>query len=209
VIESEWERFAASSVDFRNQHEELKSAGILFMFKDIVPNRLQHIAFLREILEFVCTRQNGLSGEYVAFWNYEFPSTLPLMIQLLRIICLRRCGTGENGDWDSDITGGFVDRPAGTIARIVEQKSAKANDYKPASELWLVIQRSGRPSEMVLPIGGVAEFNESVELQKSLDASPFARVYVFTAMGLFGWQRTHNKWESLRRDVHLEERGEA
>jgi hypothetical protein len=121
------------------------------------------------------------------------------MIKFLEIICLRRCGIGETGYWDSNITGGFVQRPATTVARIVKGKSGKS--YRLADELWLVIQRSGLPSETVLPIRRVAEFNENSELQESLAASPFMAVYVFTAMGLFGWHRAASKWQSETIDI--------
>lgn len=158
-----------------------------------MPARQQYTAFLQEILGFVCLRQADLDGQYRDFWRPDFTSASPLMIKYLKTISLKRCETGESGEWYSNITSGFVDRPACTISRIVELKSAKV--YRAADELWLVIQRSGRPSETVLPIRGVGEFNASEDLQRSLTASPFARVYAFTAMGLFGWEKISGNWQ--------------
>jgi hypothetical protein len=193
AIESSWEQFEIFSREFRNHHKELKGTHILLRFKDSVPARQQDKAFLQEILEFVCLRQTDLDGQYRAFWRPDFTSASPLMIKYLKDISLKRCETGEVEEWQSNVMSGFVDSPAHTISRIVERKSAKV--YRILNELWLVIERSGRPSEMILPISGVDEFNTNAALQRSLIASPFARVYVFTAMGLFVWEKIYGEWE--------------
>lgn len=187
AVEAEWEALEGASQIFQNEHSELAGIYILFRFKDSVPPRRERGNFFCEILEFIRERGQTIAGEYVDFWCHEFTS--PLMIKYLQAIVLRR---GERGMWDSNITAGFVDRPAETISRIVAEKSAKA--YRPADELWLVIQRSHRPSEMVLPVNGASEFDASLNLQKSLKDSPFSRVYAFTAMGLFQWDRNDGRW---------------
>jgi hypothetical protein len=95
----------------------------------------------------------------------------------------------EDGEWDANKNFGFVNRPAPTIARIIADKARKVKSYRHTDEIWLVIERSGRPSETVLPIRGITEFNENPQMREHLANSPFSRVYVFTAMGLFSWYR--------------------
>jgi hypothetical protein len=187
VVEAEWEELERSSQTFQNENSELAGIYILFRFKDGVPSRRERADFFCEILEFV--RSNGcrIGDEWADFWCYELTS--PLMIKYLKAIVLRR---GERSEWDSNITAGFIDRPADTISRIVAEKSTR--NYRPADELWLVIQRSHRPSEMVLPISGVSELDASLDLQRNLTASPFSKVYAFTAMGLFLWDRNGGAW---------------
>jgi hypothetical protein len=187
AVESEWEELERSSQDFQNENAELAGIYILFRFKDSVPPRRERAEFFCEILDFVRTNGHGIGDEWADFWWYDLTS--PLMIKYLKAIVLRR---GERSAWDSNITAGFIDRPADTISRIVAEKSTK--NYRPADELWLVIQRSHRPSEMVLPISGVSELNASLDLQSNLTASPFSKVYAFTAMGLFLWDRNGGGW---------------
>jgi len=78
------------------------------------------------------------------------------------------------------------------ISRIIVEKSEK--QYRLTDELWLVVQGSQRPSETILAINGVSEFNARPDLQEILAASPFSRVYIFTAMGLFQWGPDGGKW---------------
>jgi hypothetical protein len=189
-VESEWESFEGSSLGFRREHAELKDVCVLFRFRNVVPPKQRYGMFYQEVLQFVCSKQQEISTGYVQFWRPDFVS--PLMTEYLQAICLRRC---ERGEWDSNVTAGFVDRPACIIAKIVAAKGGLAKAYRPAAELWLVIGHSGRPSEMVLPISGVSEFDASPEIQRSLPFSPFSRVYVFTAMGLFKWDKMDDKWQ--------------
>ncbi len=132
--------------------------------------------------------RHSIGAESVDFWWSDFTS--PLMIKYLQAVVLKCC---ERGEWDSNLTAGFVDPPAGTIARIVAEKSAKT--YRPTDELWLVIQDSHWPSEMVLPINGACELDDNPDLQMNLTTSHFSRVYAFTAMGLFRWDRSGGKWK--------------
>lgn len=187
AVEAEWEELETSSRIFQNEHVELTGIYILFRFTDTIPPRRERAKFFCEILEFVRLKGHRIGNEYADFWPHEFTS--PLMTKYLKAIVLRRC---ERSEWDSNITAGFIDCPADTISRIVAEKSSKS--YRPADELWLVIQRSHRPSETVLPINGVSDLDASSNLQKNLMASPFSRVYAFTAMGLFHWGRNSGKW---------------
>jgi hypothetical protein len=185
AIESEWEEFETSSQTFQRINTELTNVCILFRFKDAIPPRRERNVFFREVLEFV--RRTRIGNEHVDFWRGEITS--PLMSRYLKDIVLRPC---ERGQWDSNMTAGFIAVPAETISRIVTVKSAK--QYRPADELWLVIEGSHRPSEMILATRGVSELNASRDLLENLTASPFSRVYAFTAMGLFRWDRTGAKW---------------
>jgi hypothetical protein len=94
-----------------------------------------------------------------------------------------------DADWDSNKTSGFIERPAPTISDIVAKKSALAESYSKMDEMWLLIDSSGRPSEMILPVQGVREFDNDTALRHALESSRFSKVYAFTSMGLFEWRR--------------------
>jgi hypothetical protein len=194
AVESEWERLKTYSKEFQEKHPDLNDIYILFRFKSIVPPQEEYDLFLEEILRFVRSRQEAVSAEYVEFGMADFPS--PLMkkyLKPIRGITLRR---GERGELDSNITAGYVDsHPASTISKIVSKKAEKAKEYRKADELWLAIGQSGQLSEMVLPINGACDFDASPDLQESLLSSPFSRVYVFTAMGLFRWDKREGNWQ--------------
>ncbi len=187
AVEAAWEELEISSRTFQKENVELAGMYILFRFQDIVPSKRERAAFFCEILDFVRKNGIGIGDDWASFWRHELAS--PLMIKYLKDIVLKR---GERSEWVSNITAGFVDRPADTISRIVVDKSK--GKYRPTDELWLVIQRSHRPSEMILPISGVSEFDASLDLQRNLMASPFSKVYTFTAMGLFQWHRNGGRW---------------
>jgi hypothetical protein len=53
---------------------------------------------------------------------------------------------------------------------------------------------------MNLPIKGVREFLAHNPLSENLYNSPFARVYAFTAMGLFSWYRGRG-WQGPNANV--------
>src|SRR5260370_4856578 len=92
----------------------------------------------------------------------------------LRSLYLR---VDEYAEWHSNIAGGYVARPDGTIAAIAAEKSTKR--FRPADELWLVIQCGTRISEMMLDILGVEDFSSV----PSLDPFTFSRVFVLAFTG--------------------------
>lgn len=194
AVEAEWECFERYSKVFRKEHYVFVDMYVLFRFKNIVPSRRQYEEFCQEILQFVCSKKGEVSAESVVFGVSDFTS--PLMRMHLKAIgglVLKRC---ERDEWDSNITAGFVDsHPVCTISKIVAKKTILAKTYRRTDELWLVIGQSGRLSEMVLPINGASEFDASLDVQESLSSSPFSRVYVFTAMGLFRWDKRDGKWQ--------------
>ncbi|MDR3738074.1 MAG: hypothetical protein P4L40_03550 [Terracidiphilus sp.] len=192
AVESEWEHLERSSRSFRWQHADLQDVYILFRFKNAVPPQTEHDVFFQEVLQFVRLKRDALGGEGVAFWMPDFQSRL--IGKYLKDLILSR---GTCSKWDSNITYGFVDCPARNISKIVAEKTEAAIAYRPASEQWLVIAQNGRPSEMVLPINGAFEFETSPELKESLLSSPFSRVYVFTAMGLFQWDKGVGNWHPI------------
>ena len=120
AIEAEWEKFETSSQIFRRKNTELTNVDILFRFKDAIPPEREHCVFFREVLEFVRRTGCRIGNEYVDFWRGEITS--PLMSKYVKDIVLRRC---ERGQWDSNMTAGFISVPAETISRIVTEKSAK------------------------------------------------------------------------------------
>jgi len=196
AVEAEWERLEEYSKAIRKEHAVFEHMYVLFRFKNIVPLRNQYEEFCQEILQFIRSRQESVSAEPEVFGISDFTS--PLMRRHLKAIgglVLKRC---ERDEWDSNITAGFVDsHPARTISKIVAKKTVLAKAYRRADELWLVIGQSGQLSEMVLPITGACDFDANPDLQESLFSSPFSRVYVFTAMGLFQWDRREGNWQQI------------
>ena len=59
-----------------------------------------------------------------------------------------------------------------------------------------MIQCSYRISETLLAINGVDDFNAVPDLLPALQASPFVKVYVLTATGLFQWS-TATGWDEI------------
>ena len=175
TIEAAWEEFARSASDFRRAHADLNDFAVYFRFKSMVPSRKEHAPFLQELFLFLGTKQEAIEGDFVEFWIPDFSSML--MQQYLKALVVRRHACGE---WDSNLSGGFVDRPAARIATIVGEKATKT--YRVTDELWLAIQYSHRPSEMVLPVTGPAELDACSDLQRNLASSPFSKVYSNTEL---------------------------
>jgi hypothetical protein len=188
-VEAEWERFEHSSKKFREQQADLDNVGIVFRFRDVLPNSQERQSFLIEIVDFVRSRQSVFGPEYVVFSRHEFTS--PLMLKYLTDIALCVC---DRAGWDSNVTAGLLGPLDESIARIVAKKSEKT--YRQMPELWLVIQCSHRISETALPINGVDEFRRSANLQASLRNGSFSRVYVLTPMGLFQWDKV-GAWQKI------------
>jgi hypothetical protein len=187
VIEAAWEEFETFASDFRRTHGELKDFNVHFRFKGGVPSRKEHAAFLGEVLVFVSAKQEAIGAEFVEFWIPDFSSIL--MRRHLKALVVRR---RKYGIWESNLSAGFVDRPATRIAAIVGEKAKK--NYRISDKLWLAILYSYRLSEMVLPITGIAELDACPELQGNLASSPFSSVYVCSPMGLFEWGRKGTGW---------------
>jgi hypothetical protein len=161
-----------------------KNIAIIFGFKNVIPCKKEHDQFFVEINEFISLHKNALTENLSPYSFDQFTS--PLMMKYLLYIA---ANIHESGEWDSNKTSGFVDRLAATVARIIATKASLVKSYRTTDEMWLVIQNSGRPSETVLPIHGITEFaNPEIN-------SPFSRVYVFTAMGLFSWFRG-GEWQN-------------
>jgi hypothetical protein len=160
----------------------------LFRFKSVVPPRRSYHCFFQEIANFISSRK----GTYTDFWFDEF--TLPLMVKYLWAIVVKH---SDRSVWDSNLTAGFVDRPSSTISDIIDGKTIKAAEYRNTDELWLAIERSGKPSETILPIKGIDEFSSDSGLCETITNSPFSKVYVFTAMGLFQGDRDGG-WHNVR-----------
>jgi hypothetical protein len=177
-VESEWERLKATADEFRTQRAELHEVNIGLMFKDVVPPRRQHNAFLEEIAAFVRAHDAQLSAQDAEFWPPSF--TTPLMQTYLRTLYL---GRNSYAEWYSNLAGGFVGMPGPAIAAIVAEKSA--TQFRPADELWLVIQCGTRISEMMLDIMGVEDFNAVPDLEPYV----FDRVFVLAYTGAYEWRR--------------------
>lgn len=188
-VESEWERFNCSSRFFREEQPDLRNICILFRFKDSVPPSKERQLFLTEILDFIRLRRSELGPQYLVFSRHQFTS--PLMMKYLSDLCLCVC---EHADWDSNVTAGFLGRFDENVAGIVTKKSVKL--YRQATELWLVIQCSGRISETMLPINGADDFNRNVVLRTNLHTGPFSKVYISTAMGWFQWDKV-GEWQKI------------
>ena len=190
-IEFAWECLEAASRPFRNATLSLRDIATFFRFKTVLPDKSEYNSFFAEIRDFIVLKQSEIDAQHSIYWFYQFTS--PLMTKYLLGIVVNR---HEGGEWDSNKTSGFVDYPADTVGRIITDKARKVKTYTKTDEIWLVINRSARPSETVLPISGVAEFSKNEMICKSVATSPFSRIYVFTVMELFSWHRDGG-WQSV------------
>lgn len=188
-VEAEWEKFIRFSKRFCEEQSELKDVSIIFRFKDVVPPARERQLFLTEIFNFVRLHRDAVGFQYAIFSVHQFTSQL--MLKYLTDICL--CSS-ETAHLDSNLMAGKLSPFGDNLAQIVEKKSAL--HYRPASELWLVIQCSGLITETVLPINGASEFNRSINLQTKLRAGRFSKAYISTAMGWFCWERP-TEWRRM------------
>jgi hypothetical protein len=177
-VESEWEILQRASETFRGQWPELAKINVGLMFRGAVPPRKQHAGFMEEIAAFVRGHGAELTAVDREYWLQDFSTSL--MREYLRTLYLR---TDQFAVWHSNLAGGFVARPDGTIAEIIAEKSGKT--FRQTDELWLVIQASTRISEMMLDIMGVEDF----DAVPSLESCAFERVFVLAYTGAYEWRR--------------------
>jgi hypothetical protein len=184
-VESEWDLLQRASETFRGAHPEFREINVGLMFSGSVPPRRQHAKFMEEIAAFIHDHAADLTSDDSTFWPPSFST--PLMRAYLRTLYLR---VDQYAVWHSNLSGGFVARPDATIADIVAEKSAKS--FRPADELWLVIQSSVRISEMMSDIMGVEDFGSV----PSLEPYVFSRVFVLAFTGAYEWRRAVG-WRKL------------
>jgi hypothetical protein len=178
AAESEWERLSAAADTFRRQHPDLGEVNVGLMFKSRVPPWREHAAFLKEVAAFARARLAGLTSRSLEYWPRDFSS--PLMQGYLRSVYLRK---NRHAEWHVNLSAGFVARTGHRIAAIVTEKSKTR--FRPARELWLVIQCGTRISEMMLDIIGVEDF----DAVPNLDGWAFSRVFVLAYTGAYEWQK--------------------
>jgi hypothetical protein len=177
-VENEWELLKVAADRFRDQNPEFRDINVGLMFTASVPPRRQYAEFIAEVASFIRDHAGALSPQDQTFWPQQFTS--PLMSKFLQSLHLRK---GQRAEWDSNLVAGYVARPNRTISGIVAEKSGK--DFRPAQELWLVIQCGTRISEMILDLTGVNDF-ASVP---SLEPYVFERVFVLAWTGAYEWRR--------------------
>ncbi|MHB8267487.1 hypothetical protein [Bradyrhizobium sp.] len=177
-VENEWELLKTASDRFRNENPEFRHVNVGLMFTASVPPRRQHAEFITEIATFMRDHASELSSNDITFWPPSFNSSL--MRTFLRTLYLRK---DQYAEWHSNLAGGYVARPDQTIAAIVAEKSGKL--FRPADELWLVIQCGSRISEMMLDLTGVEDFGSV----PSLEPYVFSRVFVLAFTGAYEWRR--------------------
>jgi hypothetical protein len=185
AAEAEWEKLKRSAEIFRRQRAELGDINVGLMFKDSVPARGEHNAFLEEIAGFVRGHTAEIAEQDREYWPQAFPS--PLMQAHLRTLYLRR---DRYPEWYTNLTAGYIARPGPTIAEIVAEKSQKR--FRPVDELWLAIQCGVRISEMMLDLTGVADFDAVPDLSPFV----FSRVFVLAYTGSYEWSRG-GSWQKL------------
>lgn len=168
-VEAAWEALEESSRPYREAHKDLHSLSILFRFNRALPRRNEYQQFFAEILTLVQSLGSQIDSE---FKEFSWGDRSPLMMKHLAAILMRQ---SEHPEWYSNLTAGLIPAPAEIVARIVREKSTKA--YRSTDDLWLVIQTSARPSEMVLPVGGSSELNADPNLARALiENEAFSRV---------------------------------
>jgi hypothetical protein len=185
AAESEWDLLKRAADAFVDAHPELRAINVGLMFHGPVPPRRQHAAFIAEIAAFIAARADELQSRDTEYWPQAFST--PLMRAYLRTLYLR---LDRHAVWHSNLAGGFVARPDPGIAAIVAEKSCKR--FRPADELWLVIQCSPRISEMLSDILGVADY----EAVPALEPFVFSRVFVLAFTGAYQWKRGEG-WRRL------------
>jgi hypothetical protein len=121
AVEAEWEKNLKRTADaFRGQHPELCDIHVGLMFKDAVPPRRRHTAFLEEIAAFVHSHAAEITAENREYWPPNFVT--PLMQAYLRTLYLRR---DRHADWYTNLAAGYVARPDATIATWPEASSPR------------------------------------------------------------------------------------
>ena len=100
------ELLKAASDAFRSQHSDLRNINVGLMFKDTVPPRRQHAAFLEEIASFVRGRAAELTSHDLECWPPSFPT--PLMRAFLCTLYIRQDPFAE---WHSNLAAGYVGLP--------------------------------------------------------------------------------------------------
>jgi hypothetical protein len=189
-IEAEWDVLRHASREFQAAQPDIRNINVRLMFNHVVPRKKEHKNFIEEVAAFIRGR-NEIGSKLTGFPALHFTS--PLMKKYLKVLYLR---TSEFAEWDSSITAGWVTRPDSTLADIVACKAAKAKNYRPTTELWLVIHCSHRISETVL-VDGIDDLNAVDDLINELRNGPFSHVYLITNDGEFVWDRSVG-WRNLR-----------
>jgi len=188
AVEEEWKDMVTSAEQFCKKRPEIGNVAVMIKFKARVPGKKEQGKFLEEIQNLICVNRDKLrSGVY----RVRGEITSELMSRYVDSIHLRE--VDGIGKWDK--AGNVIDLPAVRIASIIKEKSDK--NYLEVDELWLVIYGGCTPSGMILLPDGLHEFMRCVELCTNLELSRFSRVYVFSKMGLFGWDRVRH-WQEIQ-----------
>jgi hypothetical protein len=187
-VENEWEFLKIATDRFLDQNLQFRDINVGLMFAASVPPRKQHPEFIGEIAGFIRDHADALSSQDQTFWPQQF--TTPLMGRFLQSLHLRK---GKAAEWHSNLVAGYVARPNRTIGDIVAEKSRKR--FRPADELWLVIQCGTRVSEMMIDLTGVEDFASVLSLAPYV----FERVFVLAWTGAYEWRRGA-RWRQLTRE---------
>jgi hypothetical protein len=203
-IEAEWDVLRQACRDFQAAQPDIRNVNVRFMFKNVVPRPSEHNHLIEEVAAFIRGHTNEIGSKMRGFPALQF-TTSPLMKKYLSLLYLR---TSEFAEWDSNVTAGWVARPDSTLADIVANKAAstKDKDYRPTTELWLVIHFGYRISETVIVVDGIDDLNAVGDLTNELRNGPFSRVYLMTNYyGAFGWDRSVG-WRNLMSDPSRQKR---
>lgn len=150
--EAEWDKLLSASDAFRNARPELRGVSVGLMFKGPVPPRRLHAEFMKEVGAFIRAHLDELNSSDIDYWSWDFSTAL--LREYLQTVYLRN---DPHAVWYTSLAGGFVALPeTSTIAQIVADKSRKR--YRPADELWLIIQSGTLISEMLLDINGAEDY---------------------------------------------------
>jgi hypothetical protein len=177
--EAEWPKLLAASDAFRSARPELGDVNVGFMWKGPVPPRRLHAEFMEEVAAFTRAHRDELKSSDIDYWPQDFSTTL--LREYLQTIYLR---IDRHAVWYTSLAAGFVALPeTSTIAEIVAEKSRKR--FRPADELWLVIQSGTLISEMLLDINGAEDYGTV----RGLEDSQFSRVFALAFTGSYQWKR--------------------
>jgi hypothetical protein len=164
----------------------MRDISVGLMFKGRLPPARLHPAFLEEIAAFGLARAHQIgTSSSTTYWPPSFSTDL--MRGSLRSLILRR---NSHAEWYSDLSAGWVPFPDFNIADIVTDKSR--TQFRPAKELWLVIECGPHISETMLNLFGVEDFKRV----PSFEHYQFERVIVLAYNGAYQWERREG-WRRL------------
>jgi hypothetical protein len=193
-----WRRLQGLIEERRRTVEALKSVAAVVSFQgDRIPPRNVRQAFAAELLVFV-TERLPLTTDLQFF---EFPDCFPILREHLKLLDLQSSGQAINLRWlwDRELTS-FLGGDPEEIGETIWRKTLTS---RPAGveEFWLLVAISGVSFGQMAPELDAKELAAQEDLETTLRASSFDRVFLNEAMfhRLLVWSRPEGWTEQIVR----------